>query len=399
VKILALNCGSSSIKFLLYDTSVNDFLIKGAIERLGQKSKVSYSVRGKKETLLEKLDDHLQGVKYILELVSNPEINIIHSIKEIDAVGHRVVHGADKFSKSVIIDEKVLSVIKDVSGLAPLHNPANVIGIEAATEALPGIPQIAVFDTAFHQTIPDYAYLYAVPYEWYENHQVRRYGFHGSSHLYVSKKAAEVLDKQPEDVNLITMHIGNGVSVSAIKGGKCVDTSMGLTPLEGAIMGTRSGNIDPAIIPYIVRETGLSLEEVENILNKKSGLKGITGKYSDRRDVVNDAAQGDYRCSLAIAMEAYRLKKYIGSYYAVLNRVDAIIFTAGVGENNYVIREKACENLQGLGIELDKEKNKQVVGPEKEEVISTKNSKVKVIVIPTNEEIVMIEDIVKIVKR
>jgi len=400
MKILALNCGSSSIKFVLYDWKSKISLVKGLIERIGEKDSVIKYESGagveKKETTAVK--DHLQGVQSIISIITNPENNLISSINDISAIAHRVVHGADKFASSVIIDDNVLQVIKDVASLAPLHNPPNIVGIEAAKATLSTIPHIAVFDTAFHQTIPDYAYIYPLPYEWYTKYKVRRYGFHGTSHLYVSKRAAVILGKHPSETNVITMHIGNGVSITAVKNGVSVDTSMGLTPLEGAMMGTRSGNIDPAIISYIMQKENLTEAEVEKILNKKSGILGITGKYSDRRDVVKHASEGDYLCQLAIEMETYRLKKRIGSYTAVLGRVDAVVFTAGVGENSPIIREKTCDGLDFLGMKFDKAKNNLVDMVKKEEVISMDDSKVKILVIPTNEEIVMIEDAVALIE-
>lgn len=397
--ILALNCGSSSIKFQLYDWDDKKLIVKGLIERIGQKkSNIKFSTDTLNKKLSQHIENHVEGVSILMNLLIDKEYNILNDITDIKAVGHRVVHGADKFAKSVIIDEDVLQTIKDVAFLAPLHNPANISGIEAAKTVLPSVTQVAVFDTAFHQTMPEYAYMYAVPYEWYADHKVRRYGFHGSSHLYVSKRAAVALGKNPQETNLITMHIGNGVSHTAIKNGVSVDTSMGLTPLEGAVMGTRSGDMDPAIISYIMKKENLKEEDVESILNKKSGLLGITGKYSDRRDVLQGMEEGNQRCKLAVELEAYRLKKYIGSYMAVLGQVDAIVFTAGVGENNPVLREKACHGLEAFGIKIDSEKNVELNGSDHEVFINAEDSKVKILVIPTNEEIVMIEDIVALIE-
>jgi len=302
-----------------------------------------------------------------------------------------------KFARSVMITQEILDKIKENIPLAPLHNPANIEGIMAAKELLPKLPHIAVFDTAFHQTMPAHAYIYAVPYEWFEKYGLRRYGFHGTSHLYVSKRAAVLLGKPYKECNIITLHIGNGVSITAIKNGISIDTSMGFTPLEGAVMGTRSGDIDPAIVPFICKMENKTPEQVENILNKSGGLKGITTKYTDRRDIEKAALLGDNKAQLSIDIEAYRLKKYIGSYTAALGRVDAIVFTAGVGENSSIIREKACENLEFIGINLNKEVNKATRG--KEAIISTPDSKVKVFVIPTNEELVFIEDVVAIMEN
>jgi len=290
--------------------------------------------------------DHGTAINLIVHTLESPEKGVIQSFSEISAVGHRVVHGGEKFKCSVLIDDSVIKAIEEVQHLAPLHNPPNLAGIRGAKSIMPDIPHVAIFDTAFHQTMPDYAYLYAVPYEWYERFGVRRYGFHGTSHLYVSKRAATMLGKPSKECNIITMHIGNGASHTAIKNGISVDTSMGLTPLEGAVMGTRSGDIDPAIPLFMQQQLGLGPKEMDNMLNKKSGVLGITGKFTDRRDVIACSQAGDKRCSLALEIESYRIKKYIGSYYAVLGRVDAIVFTAGVGENAWLIREKALSNLE-----------------------------------------------------
>jgi acetate kinase len=308
------------------------------------------------------------------------------------------VHGGEKFASSVLIDDAVLDAIKEVQHLAPLHNPPNISGIEAAKENLPDVPHIAIFDTAFHQTMPQHAYMYPLPYEWYEKHSVRRYGFHGTSHLYVSKRAAVMLGKDPKDCNIITMHIGNGVSHAAIKGGVSVDTSMGLTPLEGAVMGTRCGDIDPAIPLFIQQKEGLSAKELDSILNKKSGVLGITGQFTDRRDVLEGIENGDEKCKLALEIEGYRLKKYIGSYCAILGRLDAVVFTAGVGEMGAAVREKALENLEHMGIILDREKNRNTMTRKRESVITTPESPIKVFVIPTDEELVFTEDVVAILE-
>jgi acetate kinase len=323
---------------------------------------------------------------------------VISNMKEFTAVGHRVVHGGEKFNKSVLIDDDVVGVIKEVSNLAPLHNPANLIGISAARNALPGIPHVAIFDTAFHQTIPAHAFMYPVPYEWYQNNSVRRYGFHGTSHLYVSKRAARLLNKDPKDTNVITLHIGNGVSCCAIKGGVSVDTSMGLTPLEGAVMGTRSGDIDPAIPMFMMQQLDVGPKYMDSLLNKKSGLLGITGKFTDRRDVLKGADEGDKRCKLAVDMECYRLRKYVGAYAAAIGRLDAIVFTAGVGENAGVIREKVLDGLEVFGLVLDKEKNLKTFSKHGETEISKPESKVRVYMIPTNEELVFVEDVVGILE-
>ncbi|MDD5593578.1 MAG: acetate kinase [Candidatus Margulisbacteria bacterium] len=372
--ILALNCGSSSVKYKLYHWGKRQTLASGMIERIG----ISGGPANHREALQQ----------------------IIHNLpsSEISAVGHRVVHGGEKFKSSVLINDEVLAAIKNVQDLAPLHNPPNIAGIEAAQEVLPGIPHIAVFDTAFHQTMPEHAFLYAVPYEWYAMYGVRRYGFHGTSHLYVSRRAAVLLGKPPLETNLITMHIGNGVSIAAIKEGISVDTSMGLTPLEGAVMGTRCGDLDPAIILFMIEKEGFYAEELDTILNKKSGLLGITGKYMDRRDIEKAAADGDRRAQLAVEIEAYRLRKYIGAYMAALGKVDAVVFTAGAGELNWKLRAAVLEGMGNMGLVMDKKKNEAAISREKETLISADNSPVKIFVIPTDEEIVFIEDVVAILE-
>lgn len=381
--ILALNCGSSSVKYKLYHWEKRQTLTKGIVERIGTANECP---------------DHRTALKMIIEILTCGESGAVKSLSEISAVGHRVVHGGEKFKSSVLINEEVLEAIKNVQDLAPLHNPPNIAGIEAAREILPEIPHIAVFDTAFHQTMPEHAFLYAVPYEWYGMYGVRRYGFHGTSHLYVSRRAAALLGKPPLESNLITMHIGNGVSIAAIKEGISVDTSMGLTPLEGAVMGTRCGDIDPAIILFMIEKEGFYAEEIDAILNKKSGLLGVTGKYVDRRDIEKAAAEGDRRAQLAFEIESYRLRKYIGSYMAALGKVDAVVFTAGAGEMNHKLRAGVLEGLGSLGIKLDAKKNEAAISKEKEAEISTDDSPIKVFVIPTDEEIVFIEDVVAILE-
>lgn len=380
--VLVLNCGSSSVKYALYDAENKAQLVNGNKERIGMEGGAR---------------DHKEAIMQILDSLVNGEDKVIEDIDQINAVGHRVVHGGDKFNKSVLINEEVLATIKKVAALAPLHNPPNIVGIESARQVLPNVPQVAVFDTAFHQTMPEEAYLYPVPYEWYEKYGVRRYGFHGSSHLYVAKRAAVMLGKKFDEVNLITLHIGNGVSFSAIKNGVCVDTSMGLTPLEGAMMGTRSGDIDPAIIGFMCDKLGISVAEVISILNKKSGHLGITEKYTDRRDISKAMAEHDNRAQLSMDMETYRIKKYIGAYLAVLGKVDAIVFTAGVGENHAFIREKAVEGLELLGLNLDIAKNSETRSKSGETVISTVDSRIKIFMIPTDEEAVLVEDVVAII--
>ncbi|AJE02725.1 acetate kinase [Geobacter pickeringii] len=396
--ILALNCGSSSVKYQLFDWERKEVVAKGMVERviIGD-SFIMHEVPGR-ETYRKDSEcpDHKIAIDLIIKTLVDPEQGVLKEINGISAVGHRVVHGGEMFTRSVLIDEKVLDAVKEVQHLAPLHNPPNIAGIEAAQAVLPDVPHVAIFDTAFHQTMPEHAYLYPLPYEWYENYGVRRYGFHGTSHLYVSKRAAVLLDKKPAECNIITMHIGNGVSHCAIKGGVSVDTSMGLTPLEGAMMGTRCGDIDPAIPAFMMQKENLSAKEIDSILNKKSGVLGITGRYTDRRDVIENAANGDKRCRVALDIEAYRLKKYIGTYMAALGRLDAVVFTAGVGEMGWPIRERTLEGLEGIGIRLDKERNKSAMTRKRETLITTDDSPIKVYVIPTDEELVFTEDVVAI---
>jgi len=399
--ILALNCGSSSVKYQLYDWEKKEVIAKGMVERvtIGD-SFIIHEVPGR-ETYREEYEcpDHKVAIHLIIKTLVDKVHGVVPEITKISAVGHRVVHGGEKFARSVMIDDAVLDAIKEVQHLAPLHNPPNISGIEAAQAVLPDVPHIAIFDTAFHQTMPEHAYMYPLPYEWYEKHGVRRYGFHGTSHLYVSKRAAVMLGKDPKDCNIITMHIGNGVSHSAIKNGVSVDTSMGLTPLEGAVMGTRCGDIDPAIPMFIQQQEDIGPKEIDSILNKKSGVLGITGQYTDRRDVIEGAEEGDERCKLALEIEGYRLKKYIGAYCAALGSLDAVVFTAGVGEMGWLIREKACEGLEHMGIKFDKEKNKNTMTRKKESIITTDDSPVKVFVIPTDEELVFTEDVVAILEE
>ena len=399
MNILALNCGSSSIKYKVFNWEKQLILGKGVVERIGIAGSFIQHKSNHREFKQDyACPNHEVALKLIIDTLLDKNIGIIKDLSEIQAVGHRVVHGGEKFKSSVKITPEVLEAIIEVQDLAPLHNPHNIAGIKAAQAILPDVPQIAVFDTAFHQTMPEHSYIYAVPYEWYGMYGVRRYGFHGTSHLYVSRRAAVLLGKKPKDTNLITMHIGNGVSITAVKNGVSIDTSMGLTPLEGAVMGTRSGDIDPAIILFMIEKEGFYAEEIDTVLNKKSGLLGITGKFMDRRDINKAAASGDARAKLAESIEAYRLKKYIGAYSAALGKTDAIVFTAGAGEMNVILREAVCKDLEHLGIILDKEKNKGAVSQEKESIISAEDSKVKILVIPTDEERVFIEDVVAILE-
>lgn len=398
--ILALNCGSSSLKYQLFDWTKKKIIAKGMVERvtIGD-SYIIHEVPGR-ETYREEYEcpDHKVAIHLIVKILTDKEHGVVEDMSQISAVGHRVVHGGEKFTRSVLITDEVLEAIKEVQHLAPLHNPPNISGIEAAKANLPDVPHVAIFDTAFHQTMPEHAYTYPVPHEWYEKHGVRRYGFHGTSHLYVSKRAAALLGKEPKDCKIVTMHIGNGVSHCAIDGGESVDTSMGLTPLEGAVMGTRCGDIDPAIPGFIMEREGLSAKEVDSVLNKKSGVLGITGQYTDRRDVIEGADNGDERCKLAVEIEGYRLKKYVGSYAAALGGIDAVVFTAGVGEMSWLIREKALEGLEFMGIEIDKEINRNTMTRKRETEITTADSKVKAFVIPTDEELVFTEDVVAILE-
>ena len=396
--IMALNCGSSSVKYQLFDWAKMEVVAKGMVERviIGG-SYIVHEVPGLENYRLEQdCANHQEAIDLVIKTVTDSVHGVLKSVHEINAVGHRVVHGGEKFTCSVLIDKSVLDAVKDVQHLAPLHNPPNIEGIEAAQALLPTVPHIAIFDTAFHQTMPEYAYIYPLPYEWYLQNQVRRYGFHGTSHLYVSKRAAALLGKDPKDTNIVTMHIGNGVSHCAIKNGVSVDTSMGLTPLEGALMGTRCGDIDPAIPAFMMQKDNLSAKEIDSILNKKSGVLGITGRFTDRRDVIEHANAGDKRCKLSLDIEAYRLKKYIGAYMAAVGKLDAVVFTAGVGEMGAVIREKAIEGLDHIGIILDRERNKSAMTRKRETLITTDDSPVKVYVIPTDEELVFTEDVVGI---
>ncbi len=396
--ILALNCGSSSVKYQLFNWDTREVIAKGMVERviIGD-SFILHEVPGRETYRLERdCPDHQVAIDLIITTLTDPVHGVLTDINQISAVGHRVVHGGEKFTCSVMIDEQVLDAVKDVQHLAPLHNPPNISGIEAAQAVLPNVPHVAIFDTAFHQTMPEHAYIYPVPYEWYEKHGVRRYGFHGTSHLYVSKRAAVLLGKKPGECNIITMHIGNGVSHCAIKNGISVDTTMGLTPLEGAMMGTRCGDIDPAIPAFMMQKENLSAKEIDSILNKKSGVIGVTGRFTDRRDVIEHANAGDNRCQLSLDIEGYRLKKYIGAFLAAIGRLDAVVFTAGVGEMGWPIREKAIEGLEHIGIVLDKERNRGAMTRKRESLITTDDSPIKVFVIPTDEELVFTEDVVAI---
>ena len=397
MKILVLNCGSSSIKYKLFDMDSKSVIAQGGVEKIGLKdSFLKFTLPDGSKKILEKdIPEHTAGVQFILHTLIDPEYGAIHSMEEIDAVGHRMVHAGEKFSKSVLLTPEVLEAFTACNDLAPLHNPANLKGVNAIKAILPQVPQVGVFDTAFHQTMPDYAYLYAVPYELYTKYGVRRYGFHGTSHRYVSQRVCEFLGVKPEGLRIITCHIGNGGSITAVKDGRSIDTSMGLTPLEGLMMGTRSGDIDAGAVTYIMEKEHLDVAGVSNLLNKKSGVLGIFGESSDMRDLEAAVAAGNEKARLAENMYFYRIKKYIGAYAAALGGVDVIVFTGGVGENQASARWGACEGLEFMGVKLDAERNK-VRG--EEVVISTDDSKVKVVVIPTDEELMIASDTLSILQ-
>ena len=398
MKVLVLNCGSSSIKYKLFDMDHKAVIAQGGIEKIGLKDSFLKLTlpNGEKKILEKDIPEHTAGVEFILQTLTGAEYGVVKSMDEIDAVGHRMVHGGEKFSQSVLLTPEVLAAFEACNDLAPLHNPANLKGVHAIAAILPNVPQVGVFDTAFHQTMPDYAYMYAVPYELYQKYGVRRYGFHGTSHRYVSKRVCEFLGVDPAGKRIITCHIGNGGSITAIKDGKSVDTSMGLTPLEGLMMGTRSGDIDGGAVTYIMEKEGLDAAGMSNLLNKKSGVLGIFGESSDMRDLESAAAAGNQRALLAERMYFYRMKKYIGSYAAALGGVDIIVFTGGVGENQASARWAACEGLEFMGVKLDADRNK-VRG--EEAVISTDDSQVKVVVIPTDEELMIASDTMDILKK
>ena len=399
MKILVLNCGSSSIKYALYNMDDSSVMTSGGTERVGLDGafvKVKLP-SGEKKQIMHDIPEHTEGVKFIFSLLTDPEIGVIKSLDEIDAVGHRMVHGGEKFAKSVVITPEVIEAFKACSDLAPLHNPANLKGVDAVSELMPGLPQVGVFDTAFHQTMPPKAYLYAVPYELYEKYGVRRYGFHGTSHRYVSARALEFLGMKAEGTKVVTAHIGNGGSLAAVVDGKCVDTSMGLTPLEGVMMGTRSGDIDAGAVTFIQKKLGLDADGVSNLLNKQSGIAGLTGLSSDMRDIENAAKSGNERAIIAEDSYFYRVKKYIGAYAAAMGGIDVLVFTAGVGENQTSMREAACEGLEFMGVKLDKEVNARTRG--EEAVISTPDSRVKVVVIPTDEELMIASDTMELVSK
>ena len=398
MNILVINCGSSSLKFQLIDSETEKCIAKGLCERIGiEGSRITYTPDGgEKEQTVTPMPNHTEAIRLVLEALTNPKTGVVKSLDEIGAVGHRIVHGGEKFAVSTIITDDVMKAIEECNDLAPLHNPANLIGINACKKLMPATPMVAVFDTAFHQTMPEEAYMYGLPYEYYEKYKIRRYGFHGTSHSYVSRKAAEVLGKKYEDLKIIVCHLGNGASVSAVKNGKCVDTSMGLTPLEGLIMGTRSGDIDPAIMEFIAHKEGKNIDEIMTVLNKKSGVYGLSNNLSsDFRDLEAGYNNGDAHCIRTMNTYCYRVAKYIGSYVAAMNGVDVICFTAGIGENAPLVRSLVCEHLGFLGVSIDEEANHK---RGEEIAISTPDSKTTVMVIPTNEELAIARETVSLVK-
>ena len=397
MNVLVINCGSSSLKYQLIDSESENVLAKGLCERIGIDGRLVYQKAGlDKEITDAPMPTHKEAIQLVLDALTNEKTGAIKSLKEVDAIGHRVVHGGEKFASSVIINDEVIKAIEECNDLAPLHNPANLIGINVCSELMPGVPQVAVFDTAFHQTMPPKAYLYGLPIRYYKDYKVRRYGFHGTSHSYVSKRAVEFLGLDPENSKVIVCHLGNGSSISAVVNGKCIDTTMGLTPLEGVVMGTRSGSIDPAIMEYVAKKENLDLAGVMNVLNKKSGLLGMSGVSSDMRDLEQAAAEDNKDAKNAFSVLTYSIIKYVGGFVAAMNGVDAIVFTAGIGENDGKVRAAVVKNLGYLGVELDEEANKK---RGEEVVISTPDSKVKVAVIPTNEELAICRDTVALVTK
>lgn len=391
MKILVLNCGSSSIKYALYDMADRSVITSGGIEKIGlPDSFIKFKVNGEKYQIDRPIEEHTAGVQFIFEVLTTGEHAVLGNLNELGAVGHRMVHGGERFNKSVVLTPEVMEAFARCNDLAPLHNPANIKGVNAVKEILPDLPQVGVFDTAFHQTMPDYAYMYALPYELYQQHGVRRYGFHGTSHRYVSQRVCEFLGIQSEGTRIITCHIGNGASIAAVKDGRCVDTSMGLTPLEGLMMGTRSGDIDAGAVIFLMDKLNLDTKHISNLLNKQSGLAGVSGGSSDFRDILKAIAEGNDRARLAKEMYTYHIKKYIGEYAAAMGGVDVILFTGGAGENQWEVRDGAASGLEFMGVELDNEKNRACRATEA--VISKDSSRVKVCVIPTDEELMIALD-------
>ena len=397
MKILVVNCGSSSLKYQVLDMTDESLICKGLVERIGiEGSILTHSKIGADKFVLEvPMKDHKDAISHVIEAIQDKEHGVITDMSEIGAVGHRVAHGGEKFAESVLITDEVLAAIEDCVELAPLHNPANILGIKACMDLMPGTPEVAAFDTAFHQSMPAESYIYSIPYKYYEQYGLRRYGFHGTSHKYVSEVAADMLDKSIEDLKIITCHLGNGASIAAVKGGRSIDTSMGFTPLAGLAMGTRSGDIDPAIISYICKKEGITVDEMNSVLNKESGVYGMSGISSDMRDIKAAAAEGNERAQLTLDVYAHKIKAFVGAYIAEMNGVDAIVFTAGIGENDPVTRANVCRDMDALGIILDPEKNET----REKSVISADDSKVKVLLIPTNEELMIARDTLAIASK
>lgn len=397
MKILVVNCGSSSLKYQVLDMTDESLICKGLVERIGiEGSILTHSKIGADKFVLEvPMKDHKDAISHVIEAIQDKEHGVITDMSEIGAVGHRVAHGGEKFAESVLITDEVLAAIEDCVELAPLHNPANILGIKACMDLMPGTPEVAAFDTAFHQSMPAESYIYSIPYKYYEQYGLRRYGFHGTSHKYVAEVAADMLDKSIEDLKIITCHLGNGASIAAVKGGRSIDTSMGFTPLAGLAMGTRSGDIDPAIISYICKKEGITVDEMNSVLNKESGVYGMSGISSDMRDIKSAAAEGNERAQLTLDVYAHKIKAFVGAYIAEMNGVDAIVFTAGIGENDPVTRANVCRDMDALGIILDPEKNET----REQSVISADDSKVKVLLIPTNEELMIARDTLAIASK
>ena len=395
MNVLVINCGSSSLKFQLINSDTEAVLAKGLCERIGIDGSLTYQPAGGEKTTENKaMPTHTEAIQFVIEALTDAKRGVVGSLEEIGAVGHRLVHGGEKFASSAVITDEMIKAVEECNDLAPLHNPANLIGVDACKKLMPNTPMVGVFDTAFHQTMPEKAYMYGLPYEYYEKYKVRRYGFHGTSHSFVSKRTAEIMNRPYEETKTIVCHLGNGASICAVKNGKSVDTSMGLTPLEGLVMGTRSGDIDPAILEFLAKKEDMDITALMNMLNKKSGVHGVSGISSDFRDLTAGAEEGNKRAQIAIDVFAYRVAKYVGSYVAAMNGVDAIAFTAGIGENVCLVREKVCDYLGYLGITLNKEANSKR-GEEIE--ISTADSKVKVFVVPTNEELAIARETVALV--
>ena len=395
MNVLVINCGSSSLKFQLINSDTEAVLAKGLCERIGIDGRLTYQpAGGEKKTEDQAMPTHTEAIQFVIDALTDAERGVVGSLEEIGAVGHRLVHGGEKFASSAVITDEMLKAVEECNDLAPLHNPANLIGVDACKKLMPNTPMVGVFDTAFHQTMPEKAYMYGLPYEYYDKYKVRRYGFHGTSHSFVSKRTAEILGQPYNNLKTIVCHLGNGASICAVENGKSVDTSMGLTPLEGLVMGTRSGDIDPAILEFLAKKEDMDITELMNMLNKKSGVQGMSGLSSDFRDLSAGAEAGNKRAQTALDVFCYRVAKYVGSYTAAMNGVDAIAFTAGIGENDGYVREQVCKYLGYLGIEIDADANKK---RGEEVTISTPNSKVKVLVVPTNEELAIARETVALV--